>query len=193
MESFKWFILFFLLVKQLAMAEPMLTVNITCCDSDQLLSEDQKCVGLVFSATNQDESAVYKEISKDPLFQCEDGSKRLHFSTENLFNGSIIEPIYNSTVLEKDYCIHPSTQIGWNSVLFCRRPVQIRKCCPLGKIVNRTAVDKCVDVNEESRNLSITNIVDSSYDDWILVQNNVSLLHCDYDYNVYLPGEYIFL
>lgn len=195
MESTYCFLLFTLWTLQLAVAKDesfSLTSHTSCCEPDQLLSENQKCVGLVYSAPiSQDDIGVYKEISREPLFTCEEGSKRVHFRTEHVLNGSIIEPlIYNQTVVKENYCLHPSTQIGINAILFCRRPIQINKCCPLGQVVNRTAVHKCVAANETSPNLPVAHIVDQGYDeDWVLVQDNVSL-RCDYDYNIYIPGYY---
>jgi hypothetical protein len=104
-----------------------------CCDSHQLLSEDQKCVDLAISNPLEELNNYNSEIiaTEDPLFKCFQGSKRLYFTTtDKTLNGSIIDPLFNQKILEGSYCVQPSTQMGLNGVLFCRQPVQIRKCCP---------------------------------------------------------------
>jgi hypothetical protein len=87
--------------------------------------------------------------------------------------------------------------MGLTAVLFCRRPVQIRKCCPLGQLINRTSIDQCVVSNkdESPSQLAVTHFLESTAAanygaDDIVVQDNASL-QCDFDYNVYLPGYFI--
>jgi hypothetical protein len=162
-----------------------------CCDSHQLLSEDQKCVGLeVFtSASNPlDELNNYKSevVTKDTSFKCYEDSKRKYFTTK--------DTEFNASIVEGSFCVHPSTVMGLNAVLFCHQSFQIRKCCPLGQLVNRTSIDKCVVDNKgEATQLQVTHLIESTvnYDDEeIRVQENASL-QCDFDYNVYIPGYYI--
>lgn len=210
---------FTLWIRVAVIAEPTRNFNLnlkfhsSCCDSHQLLSEDQKCVGLVLGSANPlEELTTYKselvKDVKDPLFQCSvDGSKLLYFTDSreisSLKNGTIVEPISNQTLLKGDYCVQPSTQMGLTAVLFCRRPaVQIRKCCPLGQLINRTSIDQCVGIGNKdeppSQQLpSVTHFLESTAatnnygaDDIVLVQDNASL-QCDFDYNVYLPGYFI--
>ncbi|EFX89768.1 hypothetical protein DAPPUDRAFT_94697 [Daphnia pulex] len=176
-----------------------------CCDSHQLLSEDQKCVGLVLGSANplEELNTYTSELVMDPLFQCnvDAGSKLLYFTTGDisLKNGTIVEPFSNQTLLKGDYCVQPSTQMGLTAVLFCRRPaVQIRKCCPLGQLINRTSIDQCVVGNKDEppSQLPVTHFVESTAAaanygaDDIVVQGNASL-QCDFDYNIYLPGYFI--
>lgn len=173
-----------------------------CCDSHQLLSEDKKCVGLVLGSANplEELNTYTSELVMDPLFQCTnvDGSKLLYFTTGEISqNGTIVEPFSNRTILKGDYCVQPSTQMGLTAVLFCRRPVQIRKCCPLGQLINRTSIDQCVVSNkdESPSQLAVTHFLESTAAanygaDDIVVQDNASL-QCDFDYNVYLPGYFI--
>jgi hypothetical protein len=170
-----------------------------CCDSHQLLSEDQKCVDLAISNPLEELNNYNSEIiaTEDPLFKCFQGSKRLYFTTtDKTLNGSIIDPLFNQKILEGSYCVQPSTQMGLNGVLFCRQPVQIRKCCPSGQLINRTSINQCIVNNrEDTTQFPMTyHFLDEStvnYDeDDIIVRDNASL-QCDFDYNVYIPGYYI--
>lgn len=162
-----------------------------CCDPYQLLlSAEQKCVELTLSDTSQDVLESYEVDWKDPIFDCPDDSKRFHFTTTQLLIGSIKEPLFNQTISQDDYCIQPSTQFGLHAILFCRQPIEIRKCCPFGQFVNRSSVTQCITNDERSAEFPLTRFVDPNYDeDSILVHENSSL-HCDFDYNIYLPGYY---
>lgn len=162
----------------------------TCCHPDHLLSEDQKCVALG-AAEKEVKDLNHNNVSKDPFFKCSNGSKLLNFTSATVLNGSIIEPLFNQTIQDGDFCIQPSTATGYYSVLFCRPLVQIKKCCPFGQFINRTSVKTCINnIPDTSAKLPLAGIVAPGYDEeWIQVQENVSL-HCEFDYNIYLPNYY---
>lgn len=153
-----------------------------CCRSDQLLlTPDKKCINRNVIENHQSVGGLpffYSEEQSDPSFNCSKGL--LTSTTISTFNQT-----------DKEYCVQSSAKTeGLDLVLYCRPTVQIRKCCPNGKIVSRHQIGNCIDFNGtitlEANVEKFTNYY-SSEEDWIVQENKP--IDCEYDYNIYLPGK----
>lgn len=199
MKLFALSIVFFLV--------PFMEGSSLCCLSEDVAEEDRHACQTISShpfitAVNGTSDLLLKESD----FNCVNGSKHLHFTTYGHSSVEFVSPMppqHHGTVFDEEegYCLRLSSEdralTFYCPVLTSKRPPgirRIRKCCPFGQLVDRKAIGRCIAVENSTLKMQVERFTQTvpaeSFTDLVVVEED-NPLHCDYDYNLYIPSLYM--
>ena len=157
-----------------------------CCLDNEIYSlTDDHCVDQLTFDPSGFSYAVGQ--GRAQTFNCSDGFHMLNYTTELSVQGSIIEPIFNSTVDEEYYCSH-KTDNNLTMVFFCYPTIKVKKCCQLGFAINGQSLGQCVQHDGQFPFTSVVKPLKAPFDVVFDTKNQTHMsLQCQSDYNLFHP------